>query len=42
MYVKWNWIFTIPPLCITEEQLQEGFDIIDQALSVADTGYEAD
>ena len=41
-FVKWNWIFTIPPLCITEEQLQEGFDIIDQALSVADTAYEAD
>ena len=39
-FVKWNWIFTIPPLCINEAQLQEGFDIIDAALTVADTGYE--
>jgi taurine---2-oxoglutarate transaminase len=34
--VRWNGIMTNPPLCITEEQLQEGFEIIDEALSVAD------
>jgi taurine--2-oxoglutarate transaminase len=39
-FVKWNWIFTVPPLCINEAELQEGFDIIDQALAIADTGYE--
>jgi taurine---2-oxoglutarate transaminase len=34
--VRWNGIMTNPPLCITEEQLQEGFGIIDEALAVAD------
>jgi taurine--2-oxoglutarate transaminase len=34
--VRWNQIMTNPPLCITEEQLQEGFEIIDEALAVAD------
>jgi taurine---2-oxoglutarate transaminase len=31
-----NSIHTNPPLCITEEQLAEGFDIIDGALDIAD------
>jgi taurine--2-oxoglutarate transaminase len=31
-----NSIHTNPPLCITDEQLAEGFDIIDRALDVAD------
>ncbi|HXG25967.1 MAG TPA: aminotransferase class III-fold pyridoxal phosphate-dependent enzyme [Candidatus Binatia bacterium] len=31
-----NSIHTNPPLCITEEQLAEGFDIIDTALEIAD------
>jgi taurine--2-oxoglutarate transaminase len=35
--VRWNMIHTNPPLCITEEQLQEGFEILDDALTVADT-----
>jgi taurine---2-oxoglutarate transaminase len=34
--VRWNGIMTNPPLCIMEEQLQEGFEIIDAALAVAD------
>jgi taurine---2-oxoglutarate transaminase len=34
--VRWNGIMTNPPLCITEEQLQDGFEIIDEALGVAD------
>jgi taurine--2-oxoglutarate transaminase len=29
-------IHTNPPLCITEEQLAEGFDVIDGALDIAD------
>jgi taurine--2-oxoglutarate transaminase len=29
-------IHTNPPLCITEEQLAEGFEIIDRALDIAD------
>jgi taurine--2-oxoglutarate transaminase len=31
-----NSIHTNPPLCITEEQLGEGFEIIDRALDIAD------
>jgi taurine--2-oxoglutarate transaminase len=29
-------IHTNPPLCITAEQLAEGFDVIDRALDIAD------
>ncbi len=31
-----NSIHTNPPLCITEAQLSEGFEIIDAALEIAD------
>ncbi len=31
-----NSIHTNPPLCINEEQLAEGFDLIDKALDIAD------
>ncbi|MEX2547273.1 MAG: aminotransferase class III-fold pyridoxal phosphate-dependent enzyme [Chloroflexota bacterium] len=34
--LRWNGIHTNPPLIITEEQLAEGFDIIDRALDIAD------
>jgi taurine---2-oxoglutarate transaminase len=34
--LHWNQVFTNPPLCITEEQLREGFAIIDRALEVTD------
>jgi taurine--2-oxoglutarate transaminase len=34
--VRWNGIMTNPPLCITEEQLAEGFGILDEALAIAD------
>jgi len=32
----WHQVFTNPPLCITEEQLREGFAIIDRALDETD------
>jgi taurine--2-oxoglutarate transaminase len=35
-FVRWNWIFTAPPLCITKEQIDEGLEIISQAISIAD------
>jgi len=35
-FVRWNWIFTAPPLCITKEQIDEGLDIISQTISIAD------
>ena len=31
-FVRFNMFFTNPPLCITEEELRHGFDIIDRAL----------
>ena len=34
--IRWNGIMTNPPLPITEEQLGEGFGIIDEALDLAD------
>jgi taurine--2-oxoglutarate transaminase len=34
--IRFNGIMTNPPLCISEEQLEEGFAIIDEALDVAD------
>ncbi|MGZ5291810.1 MAG: aminotransferase class III-fold pyridoxal phosphate-dependent enzyme [Actinomycetota bacterium] len=34
--IRWNGIMTNPPLCITEEQLAEGFGIIDDAIAIAD------
>ena len=40
-FVRWNVIHTNPPLCINEEQLQEGFEIIDDALSIADAAVGA-
>ncbi|MGQ9567331.1 MAG: aminotransferase class III-fold pyridoxal phosphate-dependent enzyme [Anaerolineae bacterium] len=35
-FVRWNWIFVVPPLCINEAQLDEGLAIVDQALQIAD------
>lgn len=37
-FVRWNMVFSTPPLIITPEQIQEGLDVLDQALSLAD-GY---
>jgi taurine--2-oxoglutarate transaminase len=34
--IRFNGIMTNPPLCVTEEQLDEGFAIIDEALRTAD------
>lgn len=35
-FVRWHTIMTNPPLCINEDQLGEGFEIIDRALDIAD------
>ncbi len=35
-FVRWNYIFIAPPLCITKAQIDEGLAIIDQAISIAD------
>jgi taurine--2-oxoglutarate transaminase len=39
-FVKWDWIFCAPPLVITEEQVEEGLAMIDQALNIADASCE--
>ena len=35
--IRFNGIMTNPPLCISEEQLEEGFAIVDEALEIADS-----
>lgn len=35
-FVRWNTFFTNPPLCISENELREGFAIIDRGLEAAD------
>ena len=35
-FVRWNWIFTAPPLCITKDEMDEGLAIISEALKTAD------
>lgn len=39
-FVRWNWIFTCPPLCITKTQIDEGLEIISNAITIADQYYE--
>jgi len=34
--VRWNYIFIAPPLCITQAQIDEGLQIISDALDIAD------
>ncbi len=38
-FVKWNFIFIAPPLCITETQIDEGLEIISKAIEIADEYY---
>lgn len=35
-FVRWNYVFMAPPLCITREQVDEGLAMIEDALSIAD------
>lgn len=35
-FVRWNYIFIAPPLCINKEQIDEGLEIISEALKIAD------
>jgi taurine--2-oxoglutarate transaminase len=36
-FVRWNYFFTNPPLCITEAELRDAFDIIDRGLAITDS-----
>jgi len=39
-FVRWSSFMCNPPLVITEEQLREGFAIIDDALAITDEAFE--
>ena len=39
-FIRWWNVMTNPPLCINEEQLAEGFEIIDRSLAIADAAME--
>jgi len=36
LYTHWHTVLIIPPLIITEEQLRDGFEILDRALEITD------
>ena len=38
--LRWHNVMTNPPLCITEAQLAEAFEVVDGALSIADAAME--
>ena len=31
-FVRWNWIFIAPPLCITKPEIDEGLEIISKVI----------
>ncbi len=35
-FVRWNWIFIAPPLNIRKEEVDEGLEIVSQAIAIAD------
>jgi len=35
-FVRWNYVFIAPPLCVTKEEMDEGLAIISEALKIAD------
>ena len=40
-FVRWHTIMTNPPLIITEDELAEGFEVLDKALDIADQAMGA-
>jgi len=42
LYTHWHTVLVIPPLVITEEQLEEGFAVLDQALQITDAAVTKD
>jgi taurine--2-oxoglutarate transaminase len=39
-FVRWDFIFSAPPLIVTKEQIAEGLEILDQALAEVDPYVE--
>jgi taurine--2-oxoglutarate transaminase len=40
-FVKWDWVFCMPPLIVSEEQIAEGLAMLDEALAITDLYVEA-
>ena len=40
-FVRWNYVFIAPPLCINKTEIDEGLAIISEALKIADEHYQA-
>jgi len=38
-FVRWNWIFIAPPLCVKKSEIDEGMEIISKAIEIADEYY---
>ncbi|HXF84672.1 MAG TPA: aminotransferase class III-fold pyridoxal phosphate-dependent enzyme [Anaerolineales bacterium] len=41
LYTHWHTVLILPPLIITEEQLKEGFDVLDKALELTDRAVKS-
>jgi len=39
-FIHWGAFMCNPPLCITEAQLEEAFEIIDRGLEITDRAFE--
>ena len=39
-FIRWGSFMCNPPLCITEEQLLEAFEIVDRGLEITDAAFE--
>jgi taurine--2-oxoglutarate transaminase len=39
-FVRWNQVYICPPLCISEEQLDEGLEIYSKALKITDQAVD--
>ena len=39
-FIRWSGFMCNPPLCITEEEMLEGFAIIDRGLDITDAVFE--
>jgi len=39
-FVRWNYFFTNPPLCVTDAELREAFGILDRGLDIMDQAVQ--
>ncbi|NWF64107.1 MAG: aminotransferase class III-fold pyridoxal phosphate-dependent enzyme [Chloroflexi bacterium] len=40
LYTHWHTVLIIPPLIITERELKEGFEVLDEALKITDRTFD--